>query len=161
MSSGALRDSLWDWAVEAYAAPGVGDACLTLQDRHEQNPCLLLWAAWSARTGRTPAPDHVEAACDVARAWETTAVAPLRAVRRTLKAPIPDMDDGARLALRDEVKAIELSAERRLLAELEALAPADQGPPRPILDALVAAARAWGPVTPRPALTVLAQRLSA
>lgn len=152
--------ALWDWAVRVYAEPGVEEACLTLQDRHAQNSGLLLWAAWAAAAGRVPDADAIEAACDTARAWETAAIAPLRAVRRTLKAPVPDMDDGARLGLRDEVKAAELSAERRLLAELEALAPAVTGPARPILDALVAVARAWGPATPRPALTVLAQRLS-
>lgn len=37
---------LWDWAVAAYGAPGVGEACLTLQDSHDQNVPVLLWSAW-------------------------------------------------------------------------------------------------------------------
>ena len=42
---------LWDWAVAAYGADGVADACLELQDAAGQNVPLLLWAAWTARTG--------------------------------------------------------------------------------------------------------------
>lgn len=151
--------SLWDWAVAAYGADGVADACLALQDRHDQNAPLLLWGAWNAATGRRPDADDIEAACDVARAWQTVAVAPLRAVRRTLKAPIPDIDDAPRLALREQVKAVELAAERHLLAALEPLSPAPSGPPRPAIDGLVEVARAWSAVTPRPALTTLAERL--
>ena len=43
---------LWDWAVAAYAAPDVAEACLLLQDRHEQNVPLLLWSAWVAAHSR-------------------------------------------------------------------------------------------------------------
>ena len=121
---------LWDWAVAAYAAPDVAEACLLLQDRHEQNVPLLLWSAWVAATGRRPDEETLEAACDTARAWDSLAVAPLRAIRRTLKAPIPDIDDAPREAIRDRIKAVELEAERRLLEALEALAPEPAGPPR-------------------------------
>ena len=152
--------SLWDWAVRAYAADGVSETCLTLQDVHEQNVPLLLWAAWTAATGRRPDEETIEAA-DTARAWDLAAVAPLRAVRRTLKAPIPDIDDPAREAVRSQVKAIELAAERHLLAALEALAPEPDAAPQPPITALAAAARAWGTVTPRAALVRLAERLPA
>ena len=43
---------LWDWSVRAWAAPGVGETCVELQDAAGQNAPLLLWAAWAARTGR-------------------------------------------------------------------------------------------------------------
>ena len=101
--------SLWDWAVRAYGAEGVSETCLTLQDVHEQSVPLLLWAAWTAATGRRPDEETLEAAADAARAWDLAAVAPLRAVRRTLKAPIPDIDDPAREAVRTRVKAVERS----------------------------------------------------
>jgi hypothetical protein len=82
-------------------------------------------------------------------------------VRRTLKAPIPDIGDAGREALREQVKAIELAAERALMADLEALAPAGSGLTMPKLEALVAVARVWTRVVPRPALGVLAERLPA
>ena len=152
---------LWNWAVRVYASDGVSEACLHLQDAAGQNVPLLLWAAWTARTGRRPDADAVEAACDIARAWHDAAIAPLRSVRRALKGRNPDLDDAAREAVRAQVKAVELEAERRLLAALEALTPAPSGSPRPLLEALVAVARQWSPTTPRAGLTQLAERLPA
>ena len=153
--------SLWDWALTAYAADGVADACLELQDAAGQNVPLLLWAGWCARTGRGPDEDALEAAGDTARAWQETAIGPLRAVRRALKPRAPDLDDTGREAVRAQVKAVELEAERCLLAALEALAPAPSVPPQPPLNTMVAAARAWSPMTPRAGLVRLADRLPA
>lgn len=153
--------AFWDWALQAYRAPGVSDACLDLQDGAGQNVPLLLWAAWMAATGRSLDDETIEAACDAARAWEGVAVLPLRNLRRTLKKPIPDIGDNGREALREQVKVLELAAERHLMADLEALVGVPAGPPRPAIDALVAVARVWSRVVPRPALTVLAERLPA
>lgn len=153
--------NLWDWAVAAYSADGVAEACLELQDSAGQNIPLLLWAAWCAAEGRAPDEDALEAAGDTARGWQETAIAPLRAVRRALKPCAPDLDDADREAVRSQVKAVELDAERRLLTALEALAPASSGPPRLPLPAMVAAARVWSPTTPRAGLVRLAERLPA
>ena len=152
---------LWTWTLTAYKAPSVAEACLSLQDHHEQNVPLLLWAAWTAATGRRPDEETIEAACDTARAWQSTTIAPLRAVRRTLKTPVPDLETEARLAIREQVKAIELAAERRLLEALEALSAPGSAARRPPLDALADAARLWDRVIPRPALRTLAERLPA
>nr|WP_314436586.1 TIGR02444 family protein [uncultured Brevundimonas sp.] len=153
--------SLWDWAVAAYAAPDVADACLALQDHHEQNVPLLLWSAWAAVTGRRPDEETIEAACDTARAWDGVVVAPLRAVRRTLKAPVSDIDDGPRESVRNHIKALELEAEKHLLEALEALTPSPSGAPRPAVDGLAATTRVWSRITPRPALIRLADALPA
>jgi uncharacterized protein (TIGR02444 family) len=153
--------TLWDWAVAAYRAGGVADACLELQDAAGQNVPLLLWAAWCAAEGRMPDPETLEAASDTARVWEETAISPLRAVRRALKTRAPDLDDAAREAVRAEVKAVELAAERRLLGALEALAPAPSGSAHATLEAMVAVARVWSPMTPRAGLVRLAERLPA
>ncbi|WP_313003259.1 TIGR02444 family protein [Brevundimonas sp.] len=151
----------WTWAVAAYEAPGVAEACLSLQDHNEQNVPLLLWAAWVAVTGRRPDEETIEAACDAARAYDSVIVAQLRAVRRTLKAPIPDIDNDHREALRQQVNALELDAERRLMLELEALAPTPSAPPRRAVEGLAETAKLWTRVVPRPALTTLADRLPA
>ena len=156
-----MSDDLWTWACAAYAAPGVADACLTLQDHHEQNVPLLLWSAWLAATGRRPDEETIEAACDAARAYDTVIVSQLRAVRRTLKAPVPDIDHDHREALRQQVKTLELDAERRLMLELEDLAPAPAGTPRRAIDGLAETAKLWARVVPRSALTTLADRLPA
>ncbi len=152
---------LWDWAVSAWATEGVSEACLHLQEAAGQNPPLLLWAAWAARTGRSPDADTLEAACDIARAWQESAIAPLRDIRRVLKGRNPDLEDADREAVRLQVKAVELEAERRLLTALEALTPASGGAPRLVLDAMVAVARQWSAMTPRAGLVALAERLPA
>lgn len=150
---------LWTWALQAYAADGVQEACLTLQDSADQDVPLLLWAAWAARTGRPLDAETLEAACDLARAWRDQAIAPLRAVRRGLKIRHPDLDDAAREGVRAQVKAAELAAERALLQGLEAQSPAASGPPKPPLDALIAVSRAWSTRVPRALLQALAERL--
>ena len=85
---------LWDWALEAYARPGVPEACLSLQDDHGQNTPLLLWAVWAEASDA----DLLTRAADVARRWDALAVSPIRAVRRALKPASEGVDDGARCA---------------------------------------------------------------
>lgn len=147
--------SLWTWAAAAYARPGVQDICLTLQDDDGQSVCLLLWAAWRGPVDA----ETLEAAADTARSWHANAIEPVRAVRRTLKKPVPDMDDARRLALREEIKRVELSAERGLLDELEAVSGPPSGTAFDGLTALAAAARLWSDRTPREGLRTLAGRL--
>ncbi len=131
---------LWDWALAAYARPGVAPVCLALQDGHDQNIPLLLAAAWAAEQGRTLDLDRAVA---VTRAWEADVVAPLRSARRALKLSHPPVRDSGREALRETVKAVELEAERLLLAALESLAwPGDVAP---VEAALTAAAARWTP----------------
>lgn len=156
-----MTSPFWDWALSAYAKPGVSEACLILQDHFEQNVPVLLWGAWNAASGRKPDDETLEAACDMARAYDRVVVAPLREMRRTLKSPVPDIETEHRQALRDQVKALELDAERRLMLELATLSPTASSAPRRLLDGLAETARHWDAVVPRPALTTLSERLSA
>lgn len=132
----------WDWAVAVYAKPGVAEACLDLQDDHGQNVPLLLWAVW--RSG------EVEAAVAAARTWEDKVVGPLRGVRRHLKGRA-----GAD-TLREQVKRIELEAERLLIEDLERLAGPAASP-----HALERTAAAWGPAPPPEALDRLRAAITA
>ena len=155
-----MSHGFWDWAVAAYAAPGVAEECLHLQDTHEQAVPLLLWAAWLAETGRAPDEDAVEGAIDTTRVWADHAVVPLRDLRRALKTRRPDMADADREAVRAQVKAVELEAERRLMLALEQLAPEPDGKAPMTVDLLVRVAREWGDQIPRPALGHLAEALA-
>jgi len=122
-------NEFWDWALAVYARPGVAETCLDLQDTYGQNVPLLLWAVW--RGG------DVTAAVTLARSWEHDVIAPLRGVRRRLKAR------GDAETLRQKVKAVELEAERSLMTALETVA-------GPEVDgrALAAVAAAWGEAPP-------------
>lgn len=145
---------IWEWALEAYAQPGVPEACLTLQDAHGQNVSFLLWAVY-AEAGD---PALLVRAAAAAKGWDATALSPLRTVRRALKAPLPPVRDGDREGLREDVKAAELRAERVLLETLASLAGEASGGAR-ALDALKAASKAWGPAAPEEALAALAAAL--
>jgi uncharacterized protein (TIGR02444 family) len=146
--------TIWDWALEAYARPGVPQAALALQDAHGQNTSFLLWAVY-AETGD---PALLARAAEATRAWDRTALVPLREVRRALKPALPPFADHAREALREAVKGLELAAERLLMETLEELSEGRGG--APALEALEAAAEAWGKPAPANALAALAAALS-
>ncbi len=151
---------LWDWALAAYARPGVEPACLELQDRHGQSVPYLLWAAWAAAEGRALPPALLEQAAAMAGAWEAAASGPLRQARRALKAPVRCVPDVDRQALRAQVKALELRTEQILMTALEALAPEASGPPLPLEPALLQAGRMGDAPAPAAALQRLAQALA-
>jgi uncharacterized protein (TIGR02444 family) len=152
--------SFWTWALEAYARPGAAEACLDLQDRHGQCIPYLLWAAWAAREGRPLDARTLRSGADLCQRWEAAAVGPLRQARRTMKPSLPGVADEPREALRAEVKALELKAERLLIETLEGLSPAAASPTAPMGPALAAAASAWPSKAPPEALERLAQTLS-
>ena len=145
--------SLWDWTLSAYAQPGVPEACLTLQDDYGQNTSLLLWAVWA----ETADPALLARAADVARRWDDLALTPVRQVRRALKPAFAGVADKAREALREDVKAVELHAERVLMESLAGLAEHKGG--AHALAALEAVSQAWGRPAPADALDALAAAL--
>ena len=146
--------SLWDWTLDAYSRPGVPEACLTLQDDHGLTSAYLLWAVWAE--GASDA--VLDEAVGLTKSWDEAVLKPIRAVRRRLKPQFPGIDDGAREALREDIKAAELRAERVLMETLEHLAKNASGG-TPALDALTAAVLAWGTPPPEPTLANLAAAL--
>ena len=145
--------ALWDWTLKAYGQSGVPEACLRLQDDYGQNTSLLLWAVWA----ETADPALLARAADIARRWEALSLTPIRAVRRALKPAFEGVADRPREDLREDVKAVELRAERVLMESLEPLSGARAG--AHALDALKAASAAWGQPAPAEALAALAAAL--
>ena len=148
--------TLWDWALEVYARQHVAEACLNLQDAHGQNVPYLLWAAWAAGEGRSA---DLKAAARLMKHWDAEVGAPLRGVRRALKAPFPAVADAAREPFREVLKGVELQGERVLMESLEAMS-SPPGAPADVLDGLLAAAAASGDPPRRAALERLATALS-
>jgi uncharacterized protein (TIGR02444 family) len=148
-------DGLLNWSLRAYAAPGVADLCLQLQDDHGQSVCLLLWAGWLGAKAARPAPGALADAVGIARAWEDDVVGPLRTARRGLTAA-PGVPDAARQSLRTQAHQIELAAESALLNALGAL-PIEPVPPRADpTSGFLAICAAWRTPAPRERLTALA-----
>ena len=116
----ATGDRLWTFATGIYGRDGVAPACLTLQDQYGQDVLLLLFAAWAgAEGGLLLSPERTARASADAADWRNDVVEVLRGLRRRLKGapgapPGPDV-----AALREEVKRIELAAERIALTRLE------------------------------------------
>ena len=148
-----MSTNLWDWTQAAYDRPGVPAATLTLQDEHGLNTAFLLWAVWAD-------PDRETLANGVQTTvlWDETVLWPLRNVRRALKGHRPPFADAPREALREDVKAAELRAERVLMETLEGFG----GPASDVdvMAALTRAAMAWCGQAPTAALKRLAEALA-
>ena len=151
--------NLWEFALAAWSRPGVSEACLRLQDDYGQCVALFLWRAWTVREGRGVGALDLPLA--LARRWESDLVAPLRAIRRRLAGEFDGMGASEREALRAQVRALELAAERSLLEALEAVSPLPGAPDRdPLPLALTELARAWNEAEAPAALAALVEALA-
>lgn len=113
--------SIWDFACEFYARPGVAAACLALQDRGVEVTTLLaaLWAGASDLPALSP-DDFARIEARVG-AIQRDVIVPLRRARVALK---PLASEPAARDLREKIKRLELDAERLVL---EAIADALPG----------------------------------
>ncbi|WP_212629242.1 TIGR02444 family protein [Pseudomonas sp. KB-10] len=110
---------LWNFALELYARPGVEKACLELQDAGN-DVCLLLTGAWLQQRGVRCLDERLLALTAVAGAWQREVISPLRQTRRNWRAAAGE--DAELAALREQIKKLELQAERVLLERLQTLA---------------------------------------
>lgn len=110
---------LWNFALELYARAGVEQACLELQEAGN-DVCLLLTGAWLQRRGVRCLDERLQALQALAGPWQREVVTPLRQVRQDWRANAGQ--DAELAALREQVKKLELQAERILLERLQALA---------------------------------------
>jgi uncharacterized protein (TIGR02444 family) len=111
-----MSSDLWSFSLSTYARPGVEPACLQLQSAGI-NVCLLLCGLWLAERGVTCNEQRLQQLRSVAEPWDADVVQPLRALRVNWK--VVATDDSELNALREQVKALELEAERHLLVRLE------------------------------------------
>lgn len=106
------ESGFWDWSLKTYAAPGVSQACLRLQDRHAVDVNVLLYAVWVADSHGVELSDtDIRSTVRRVEDWYTLVVGGLRRIRSELKdnphgAP-PDLAD----SIREQVKKLELDAE--------------------------------------------------
>ncbi len=115
-----VRQGLWDFALRLYGAPGVGDACLVLQDESGVDVPVLLFSAWLARNFVALSPSDIARIDGLVQDWRNEVVIPLRAIRRRLKNGPHPAPTGETETLRNGVKGVELNSEKIELAILEA-----------------------------------------
>lgn len=112
-----MPSDLWSFTLDFYARPGVERACLELQ-ASGANVCLMLCGAWLTTRGIACNTERAREIGQLAAPWHDNVVRPLRELRTRWR-------DGAQRdaqlgLLREQVKALELEAERELIARLEA-----------------------------------------
>ncbi|HGM5581132.1 TPA: TIGR02444 family protein [Pseudomonas putida] len=127
-----MHTDLWNHALALYGRPGVEKACLTLQAQGG-DVCLLLCGTWLQARRVVPNAQRVDELQQLAQAWQQNVISALRALRQQWRAQA--QDDPQLATLREQVKGLELDAERVLLERLQACARGwPTGPHGPIDD---------------------------
>jgi uncharacterized protein (TIGR02444 family) len=114
-----MSSDLWSFSLAVYARPGVEDACLQLQTAGA-NVCLLLCGLWLEQRGVTCDEQRINALQALTAPWDTEVVQPLRTLRMQWKTQA--VDDAVLKGMREQIKSLELEAERALLSRLEGVA---------------------------------------
>jgi uncharacterized protein (TIGR02444 family) len=102
--------ALWDFALAAYAKPGVAPLCLELQDHHGANVMLMLHLCHCAARGQATV--DVAAAAHAMAPLEHHLIAPLRRARRAISAAAETLGDATLRASAKRLLRAELAAER-------------------------------------------------
>ncbi|WP_434696456.1 TIGR02444 family protein [Pseudomonas sp. Z1-14] len=111
-----MSSDLWSFSINLYARPGVEAACLALQ-AEGANVCLVLCGLWLEQRGVTYDEQRLQQLRHVAGPWDAAVVQPLRTLRTRWK-DLARQDAGLG-SLREQIKKLELEAERQLLERLE------------------------------------------
>ncbi|MGE8190174.1 TIGR02444 family protein [Pseudomonas sp. NPDC086278] len=114
-----MSSDLWSFCATTYSRRGVEPVCLHLQSTGV-NVCLLLCGLWLGERGVACNEQRLQLLRDVAGPWDADVVQPLRALRMRWKDAAGN--DAGLNELREEVKSLEMEAERHLLMRLEGLA---------------------------------------
>lgn len=117
-----IDNPFWRFSLRVYAAPGVAEECLEVQDKLGIDVNVMLYAAWLGATRGIALEQadmqHIDAAV---AAWSSGVVQPLREVRRKLKR-LPEISDRNVQSLRKQVANVELFSEQLEQAMLYRLA---------------------------------------
>src|SRR5436853_5483656 len=84
-TSSSQGSPFWRFSLRLYRAPGVGDACIALQEQAGVDVNLLLFLLWQATQRRALTAADIKALDETIGGWRDTAVIPLRNLRRALK----------------------------------------------------------------------------
>ena len=129
MSGSRYTDVFTRFALELYRRAGVADACLDLQNRHDLDVNLVLFAAFvGAARRQTLTTADLDLAQRRVAPWHHEVVRPLRVVRQRLKTgPVPAPNE-ATGGLRHKLAQLEIQAEMIELDQLGAFIPEVHSP---------------------------------
>jgi uncharacterized protein (TIGR02444 family) len=113
----------WRFSLRTYRQPRVADACIALQDECGVDVNVLLFFLWLAADKKRVPALNARAVCEQAALWHDDVVAPLRSLRRKLKAGSTLVERHTAELFRTRIKATELEAERLQQEALFAMTP--------------------------------------
>jgi uncharacterized protein (TIGR02444 family) len=122
----AKGSPFWQFSLAYYRMPGVGPACIEVQDQAGVDVNLVLFLLWSASLGRSFTGEEIAALDRQIGAWRNIAVIPIRELRRALRTPPAVLDAALAEGFRNKIKAVELEAERLQQEATYALAQSGQ-----------------------------------
>ena len=117
----AAESAFWQFSLALYARPGVGDACIELQERAHVDVNVLLYLLFLASRKVQIDLDAVSRIDATVAGWRDQIVSPLRTLRRALKTGVAPCPVGESVPLRSTIKRVELDAEhlqQNMLARL-------------------------------------------
>ncbi len=123
------ESGLWRFSLAFYRQPGVADACIRLQDEAGVDVNVMLYLLYLAGRGKAISAAEMSRIEAVTADWRSAVVMPLREIRRKLKSPLGVFAPAVTAELRNDVKRIELGAERIQQQALENLIALDAEPP--------------------------------
>lgn len=102
----------WEFSIRVYAEPGVAEACLALQERHDADINVILFCLWSAASGEESLTrTRLGELLDHVASWREEVIVPLRNLRQKLKEGMPDIPPDNSEIVRNTIKRAELDAE--------------------------------------------------
>lgn len=120
MSDPGFLQRVWPGMCAAYRDAALGRACLEMQDRFGADVPLFLFLCIADRAGHGIGREALEALVVESEDWRAAAIEPLRRARQAMKGRFTA---SAELRLRDEIKRLELEAERLHVQRLAAALP--------------------------------------
>ena len=118
--------SLWVFSCNVYQHAVVKEQCLYVQDEYGVDVPLLLFCYWAGTYSLALSPRQLGDVRQLADQWTQQCIRPLRNIRRQMKQSTSLTDnDVSWLHIRDQVKSIELSAEKQLLEGVAQIVAAD------------------------------------
>ncbi|MDO1582503.1 TIGR02444 family protein [Rhizobium oryzicola] len=115
MQDETFSEMLWPDMLRLYAMPDVAPLCLSLQDEADVDVPLLLFLVLADRHQLGCSAADLQTFLSAASQWRETVLRPLRDIRRAMKNAF---DGEGETALRDEIKRLELQAEKQHVARL-------------------------------------------
>lgn len=113
------HSDLWRFSVDIYQRPDVEPTCLELQDRYQVDVNILLYCCWLGQQHRLLNSDQINTMMSTTQPWHASILQPLRDAHKMMKNHIIALPAELLDQTIDNIKEMELNAERMAQLSLE------------------------------------------